>query len=117
MKYIFVSLILSIVMASAAFGECSSADRAALEAFDHAWGAASVSGDRAALMNIYADDYAGMPGMQNKMAAIDGAVKAAEKGKMDPNPDKVTYDHYMITCTPMSATITHRNTIWTADGT
>ena len=75
------------------------------------------AGDRAALMNIYADDYMGLPGQQGKAAAIDGAVKAAERSKKDPNPDKVTYDHYIITCTPNTATITHRNTVWTADGT
>ena len=30
--------------------------------------------------------------------------------------DKVTHDHYMISCTPNSATITHRNTVWTPNG-
>jgi ketosteroid isomerase-like protein len=104
-------------MAITAAAQCSDADKKALEAFDHAWGAASVAGDRAALMNIYADDYVGLPGMQGKAAAIDAAVKAAEKNKVNPNPDKVTYDHYLITCTANSGTITHRNTIWTADGT
>ena len=104
-------------MFGAAFGQCSDADKKALEAFDHAWGAATVAGDRAALMNIYADDFTGLPGMQGKAAAIDGAVKAAEENKKNPNPDKITYDHYLITCTANSGTITHRNTIWTADGT
>jgi len=106
-----------MVLTGAAFAECSASDRAALEAFDHDWGKASVAGDRAALMAIYADEFSGLPGMQGKMAAIDAAVKAAEREKKNPNPDKVTYDHYLITCTPMSATITHRNTIWTAEGT
>jgi ketosteroid isomerase-like protein len=55
--------------------------------------------------------------MQGKASSIDGAVKAAEARRNDPTPDKTTYDHYLITCTPMSATITHRNTIWTAEGT
>ncbi len=103
-------------LAISATAQCSDADKKALEAFDHAWGAASVAGDRGALMNIYADDYMGLPAMQGKAAAIDAAVKAAERGKANPNPDKVTYDHYLIACTPMSATITHRNTVWTAEG-
>jgi ketosteroid isomerase-like protein len=99
--------------------QCSDADKKALEAFDRAWGDATRAGDRAALTNIYADDYMGLPGMQAKGPAIDGAVAAAEKAKAnpDPNPDKVTYDHYLITCTANSATITHRNTVWTAEGT
>ncbi len=104
-------------MFGAAFGQCSDADKKALEALDRAWGEASEKGDRAALMNIYADDFTGLPGMQGKAAAIDAAVKAAEANKKNPNPDKVTHDHYYISCTPMSAVITHRNTIWTADGT
>jgi len=115
-RYIFGVLLITLAVAGAAFAQCSDADKKALEAFDHDWGAASTSGDRAALMNIYADDYMGMPQMQGKAAAIDGAVKSAERAKANPSPDKVTYDHYFITCTPNSATITHRNTIWTPDG-
>ena len=117
MRHIFGILLVMMAVAGAAFAQCSDADKKALEAFDHAWGAASVSGDRAALMNIYADDFMGMPQMQSKTAAIDSAVKNAERAKANPNPDKVTYDHYNITCTPGSATIIHRNTIWTPDGT
>ena len=117
MRNIFGVLIVTFAALGVAFGQCSDADKKVLEAFDHAWGAASVSGDRATLTNIYADDYMGMPQMQSKAAAIDGAVKAAEKAKTNPNPDKVTYDHYVISCTPNTATITHRNTIWTPDGT
>src|SRR5256885_17090884 len=103
MKYFFGTLLLIVGLSAIAFGECSGADTAALVAFDHDWGKASVSGDRAALMNIYAEDFVGLPGMQGKMAAIDAAVKNAEKAKMNPNPDKVSYDHYMITCTANSA--------------
>jgi ketosteroid isomerase-like protein len=117
MRYILGSLIVVIAVAAAAFGECSAADKAALEAFDRAWGTANENGDRAALMNIFAEDYTGLPGMQGKAAAIDGAVKAAEENRKSPNPDKVTHEHYYISCTPNSATITHRNTIWTANGT
>jgi ketosteroid isomerase-like protein len=114
MKNILVVLLLITGAAGAAAAQC--ADAGALEAFDHAWGTASTSGDRAALMNIYADDYMGLPGMQNKAAAIDNAVKAAERNKANPSGDKVTYDHYFISCTPNTATITHRNTIWTPMG-
>ena len=116
MQKIFIVGLLIAIAAVTAAAECSESDRKALEAFDHAWGAATVSGDRAALMNIYADDFVGLPGMQGKAAAIDQAVKNAEAAKKDPNPDKVSYDHYLITCTANSAMITHRNTIWTADG-
>jgi len=116
-KYLFGVLLITVAAFGAAFGQCSDSDKKALEAFDTAWGVASVSGDRAALMNIYADDYIGMPALQSKAAAIDGAVKAAEKDKANPaGADKVTHDNYVITCTPNSATITHRNVIWTPNG-
>ena len=61
MKYLFGVLLITVAAFGAAFGQCSDSDKKALEAFDTAWGVASVSGDRAALMNIYADDYMGMP--------------------------------------------------------
>jgi ketosteroid isomerase-like protein len=118
MKYAFgVSMLIAAFVLSAA-AQCSDSDKQALEAFDHSWGTASVSGDRAALMNIYAEDFVGLPGMQGKAAAIDSAVKAAERNKANPSgADKITYDNYLITCTPNSATITHRNTVWTPNGT
>ena len=116
MKHIFVSLILIAGMFGAAFGQCSDADKKALEAFDRAWGVAGESGDKAALMNILADDFIALPGNVTKTASIEGTMKAFEANKKNPNPDKVTHEHYYITCTPNSATITHRNTIWTADG-
>ena len=48
MRNIFGVLLITIGVFGAAFGQCSDADKKALEAFDHAWGAASVGGDRAA---------------------------------------------------------------------
>ncbi|CAN5369040.1 hypothetical protein BH10ACI3_BH10ACI3_27200 [soil metagenome] len=112
-------LMILLVMAATVFSvaaQCSDADKKALESFDRAWGTAGETGDKAALMSIYADDYVGLPGMQNKMATIEGTMKAFEANKKNPNPDKVTHEHYYISCTANSATITHRNTIWTADG-
>ena len=77
---------------------------------------AGEKGDKAALMNILADDFVGLPGMTTKTASIDGTMKNFEKNKNNPNADKVTHDGYMITCTPNTATITHRNIIWTNEG-
>ncbi len=109
-------LILATVISVAA--ECSEADKKALAAFDAAWSKAGQAGDKAALMTIYADEYAGFPGMVGKAAAIDGTMATFERNKTNPaGADKVTSDHYRISCTPTSATITHRNTVWTADGT
>lgn len=116
MKYIFGTMIIVAAMSAAAFGQCSDADKKALEAFDRAWGQAGENGDKAALMAIYADDFVGLPGGQTKEKAIDSAMKAFEENKKNPTPDKVTHDNYIISCTPNSALITHRNTVWTAKG-
>jgi len=116
MKHIFVSLILIAGMFGAAFGQCSDADKKALEAFDRAWGVAGENGDKAALTNILADDFMGLPGMVNKTKSIEDSMKGFEANKKNPNPDKITHEHYYISCTPNTATITHRNTIWTPDG-
>lgn len=117
MKNIFVIFVLTFAFAGYAFGECSNADKKALEAFDRAWGEAGVKGDRNALMTVLADDYMGLPAMQNKMQNIEAAMKAAERDRANPNmADKVSHDNYMITCTPNSAVITHRNIVTTKNG-
>jgi ketosteroid isomerase-like protein len=113
-KTLFGTLFLLLVSAQIAFGQCSEADKKALEAFDHGWTEANARGDRAYLENIYADDYAGISlvGPPNKKEIIDAAIRAAERDKANPqNASKVTADHFMIACTPTSATITHRNVI------
>ena len=118
MRHILGILILVSATFAAAFGQCSDADKKALEAFDRAWGDAGVNGDKAALMSIYADDYMGMTGMQGKTATIEGTMKAFERNKANPAmADRVTHDGYMISCTPNSGTITHRNIVWTPNGT
>jgi len=117
MKKIFSISILMAACAFTAIAQCSDADKKALEAFDREWSEATAAGDRAKLGAVFADDFVGLPTGINKATSIDNAVKAAERAKANPNPDKLTHDHYMITCTPNSALITHRNTIWTANGT
>lgn len=102
------------------FGQCSDADKKKLEVFDRAWGEAGQRGDRAALQNVYADNFMGLSatGMVSKTQTIDDAVKQAERDKANPQgAAKVTHDYYMIACTPNSATITHRNVVTgNADG-
>jgi len=118
MKYIFGTLVVIVGMFGAAFGQCSDADKKALEAFDRAWGVAGENGDKAALMNILADDFVGLPGMVTKTASIEGTMKTFERNKANPaGADKITHDSYTISCTPNSATIIHRNIVWTPDGT
>lgn len=117
MKRVFIMFVLTFACAGYAFGECGDSDKKALEAFDRAWGDAGVKGDRAALMTIYADDYTGLPGMQNKTQTIEAAMATAERDRANPSmADKVSHDNYMITCTPVSAVITHRNIITTKNG-
>ena len=117
MKRILAVFILTFAAAGYAFGECSDADRKALEAFDRAWGDAGQKGDRAALMNVYADDYVSLPEMVNKTLTIENTMKAFEADKAAPQmADAITHDNYMITCTPNSAVIMHRNILTTKSG-
>ena len=112
MKRILAMFVLTFAAAGYAFGECSDADRKALESFDRAWSAAGEKGDRAALTAVYADDYISIPQMANKTMTIENSMKGFEADKANPQmADKITHDNYMITCTPMTATITHRNVI------
>lgn len=116
MKTLVGTFVLVLASFGVAFGECSAADKQALEAFDKAWSKTNQSGDRNAMSKIYADDFAGFPGMQTKTAAIDGALATFERNKANPSNETVAPDHYRISCTPTTATIVHRNVIWTPDG-
>jgi ketosteroid isomerase-like protein len=98
------------------FAECNTADKKALEAFDRAWTAAGQNGDKTALTAIYADDYVGFPSMQAKGPTIDATMATFERNKVNPSTSTSTADHYMINCSPVSATITHRNTTVSASG-
>lgn len=116
MKKILVIFVAVLAFASLLNAQCSDADKAALEAFDKAWTAANQRGDRAALMNIYADDYVAFPAMVTKTGAVDAAMAAFERNKANPPSASTTADHYMINCSSASATITHRNTTVTTTG-
>ncbi len=117
MRYVLGTFLIIAAAFSNGLGQCSEADKKALQAFDGSWITAGLTGARAALMNIYADDYAALPSMETKTKAIENTMKSFEKDKANPaGADKVTYDHYIISCTPMTATITHRNTVWTPNG-
>ena len=119
-KYaVFAAVIALSVFAPTLFAQCSDADKKNLEAFDRAWGDAAERGDRAALMPIYADDYVDVSpaGPTNKMQSIDNAVRAAERNKANPAAvPKVEHDYYIISCTPNSALITHRNVFTRPNG-
>ncbi len=114
MRHIIATLCLLASAPATAAAQCSDADRKALEAFDKAWSEATTRGDRAQLLQIFADDYAGatLTGTVSKATAIDDAVRAAERNRANPQSvPRTAYDSYVIACTPVSATVTHRNTI------
>lgn len=116
MKTISILFLVSAMAVSVA-ADCSDADKKALSSLDAAWSTAGQNGDKVALTAIYAEDYMGLPTMQGKAAAIDATMRTFERNKANPaGANKVTADHYIITCTPMTATVTHRNTVWTPDG-
>ncbi len=105
----------AIVFAAApAFGQCADAEKKALETFDHAWGDATNRGDKAAMATFFADDYQGFTatGTQGKTAAIDASARAAEQNRSNPaDAPRVEYGSYSYSCTPNTATITHRTTV------
>jgi ketosteroid isomerase-like protein len=117
---LFTAVIALSLLGQNVFGQCSDADKRSLEAFDRAWGDAAQKGDRAALTPIYADDYmdASAAGTTNKTQSIDSAVKQAERDRANPAMvSKVDHDYYIISCTPNSALITHRNVFTRPNGT
>jgi ketosteroid isomerase-like protein len=109
-----IAVLVSAASVGQTFAQCTDAERKKLEDFDHAWSEATNRGDRAALQGIVADNFTGISptGFTTKAELVDSAVKAAERAKASGRPaPKVTYDHYLIGCTPTSATLTHRTAV------
>ena len=108
-----VTAIVAVAAASPAIAQqCNDAEKAKLVEFDKAWSEAATRGDRAQLMTFFADDYAGATpnGTQDKTTSIDAAVRAAERTRASGQaPPPTIYDNYVVTCTPTSAVVTHRN--------
>ena len=112
MRRLVAAIIVGMAASSTASAQCSDADKKTLEDFDRAWGAATTRGDRAYLQTVYADDYTGatLTGTVGKATSIDDAVRQADANRTNPiGVPRLSYDNYIITCTPNSATITHRN--------
>ncbi len=100
--------------AAPAFAQCTDAEKKALETFDHAWGDATNRGDKAAMATFFADDYQGFTagGTQGRTAAIDAAARAAEQNRANPaDAPRPDFGSYSFSCTPNTATITHRTTV------
>jgi ketosteroid isomerase-like protein len=118
-KSLFAATLLLVISTTIARAQCGEADKKALEAFDHGWTEANARGDRAYLENVYADDYTrtSFTGPANKNEIIEATVKSAARDKANPqNVAKVTADHFIIACSPTTATITHRSVVTTMDG-
>lgn len=114
-----VAALLSVVASTPVFAQCSDADRTALIAFDKSWSEATQRGDRAVLESFFADNYmaVNIAGTVDKATSIRNAVQAAERNRANPQPATPgVSDHYQISCTPLTATITHRNVIPAAAG-
>ena len=106
-----IAALLSPIAATPLLAQCSQADKAALEAFDKSWSEATVSGDKARMAPFLSDGYmaVSVTGTRDKQAIMTGAERAAQQNKANPAPP-ATPDRYVISCTPLTATITHRNT-------
>ena len=108
----WVFALMTAVVSSPAFSQqCGDAVKAQLRDFDKAWAEATSRGDRAQLETIFADDFAStdINGSQNKATTIEAAVQAAVQRRASGQTAPPTvYDNYVISCTPVSAVITHR---------
>lgn len=106
-KKILLAVLLTALSTIAVSAQCSDAQTKALEKWDRDWAKHSDDGNRAELDKIYADDFAGIGflAITDKKQAIDNTIS----GNAAPNQPVSTYDNYMISCTPNTATITHRN--------
>lgn len=112
-----VAALFSVAVSTPVFAQCTAADKTALIAFDKAWGEATYRGDGPFLQSVYADGFmsVNVTGGVDKINSIAQAVAAANANKINPRPEAIA-DRYVIACTPLTATITHRNTVPPASG-
>jgi ketosteroid isomerase-like protein len=105
-----LAAVLCVVASTPVFAQCSEADRSALEALDKAWSVATRTGDRAFLTNMLADNFMAVnpTGTVDKTTTIANTERNAAQNRANPQPVGTT-DRYVISCTPLTATITHRN--------
>ncbi len=116
MRTCLLALMMTLSVSPALSQQCSDVEKTTLQEFDKAWAEATNRGDRAQLEAIFADDFAStdINGSQNKATVVDGAVRAAEQRRASgQTPPPTVYDNYVISCTPVSAVITHRATTTT----
>jgi ketosteroid isomerase-like protein len=117
MKNTIIAIVMIAAAAVSVAAECSEADKKALIAFDKDWTAANQRGERNTIAAFYADEFMTFPNMINKTASVDAAVAAFARNKANPQAVATTVtDHYQITCSPLTATIIHRNTTTPAGG-
>ena len=108
MKSFTMAAALMVFAAAPAFAQCTDADRKGLESLDRAWGDATNRGDRAAMSSFISNEYEGFgaTGNQNKAAAIDAAVTAADQNRANPaDAPRPVYGSYSFSCTPNTANI------------
>lgn len=105
-----VAALLSVIVSTPVFAQCTEADRTALETLDKAWSVATQTGDRVFLTSVLADNFMAVnpAGTVDKTTTIANAERNAERNRANPQP-VATADRYVISCTPVTATITHRN--------
>ena len=117
-RVIAIAALLALVTPTPSVAQCSVSDKAALEAFDRSWGDATQRGDRAFLENAIAPNFMAhnVNGSSDRATTIANAVRNAELSRANPQP-AATADHFMISCTANTATITHRNVVPPAAGT
>lgn len=117
-RSIALAALVAVSAPYAAFPQCSEADKQALIALDKAWGDAGPRGDRAFLETVYAPNFVGHNpgGTVDRATTIANTMRTFETNRANPQPMTVP-DHYMVTCTATTATITHRNVTPPAAGT
>lgn len=119
MRYAISVVIIIVLAAVSVAAECGEAEKKALIAFDKHWTDVNAKGERTAIAAVYADEFTAIPSMTGKAAAVDAAVATFERNKANPQAaTQTTTDHYMIRCTPTTATMVHRNIVFnpTANG-
>lgn len=105
-----LAAVLCVVASTPAFSQCSEADRAALEKLDKDWSVATRAGDRAFLTSLISDDFMAVnpTGTTDKATTIANSERNAALNRASTQAPGTT-DRYVISCTPLTATITHRN--------
>jgi len=109
---------LLFAVSSNSLAQCRDSDRLSLVAIDKAWTEAIERGDKPSLEKLYSPSFVShrVTGPVDRSAALATLSGSAARSAVAGSAGQVVDDHYVVSCTSKTATISHRTKSIAASG-